>query len=372
MTAALPNRTAPQDEELGFPTGNAWAQSIKLSFRFLFVAAAAAAIGWAVSNIRQIPFDSQAIIYRFGAVVRVQGAGLVLAWPQPIEEVLVVPSPARQIPLRISKMDSPLEQSGTDSPASSDANDATANSVSGIDVSGDPRANAGLLLTGDDSLVHIEATVFYQVSDPVDYAIAVDHVEAALQRLFMASAVKVAAGRDLDTILVARPELGAADALTGREALRADLLSATNRRLVDLASAGADLGITVTRVDLAAAIPAGAKMVFDSVLVAAQNADGEIAAARASAERIGQNANQDSDQATRAAQAAANEQINLAKQQTAEISALAGRAQGVSGQMLLDQIYNERIAGVLARAFSVQTIDPKGAGHFILPAASAK
>jgi regulator of protease activity HflC (stomatin/prohibitin superfamily) len=62
--------------------------------------------------------------------------------------------------------------------------------VSGIDVSGDPRANAGFLFTDDDSPVHIEATVFYQVSDPVDYAISVDHVEAALQRLFVASAVE--------------------------------------------------------------------------------------------------------------------------------------------------------------------------------------
>ena len=69
-----------------------------------------------------------------------------------------------------------------------------------------PRLNSGFLLTGDSSVVHLEAQIFYQITDPVAYMIAADHVEPALQRLFIASTVDNLAGRDLDSILVARPK----------------------------------------------------------------------------------------------------------------------------------------------------------------------
>ena len=85
----------------------------------------------------------------------------------------------------------------------------------------------------------------------------------ALQRLFIASAISVTAGRDLVSVLVARPEVASrAGEVNRRERLRADLVNAVNRRLNQLASQGAGLGITVSRVDLVPSIPAGAKAAF--------------------------------------------------------------------------------------------------------------
>ncbi len=60
-------------------------------------------------------------------------------------------------------------------------------------------------------------------------------------------------------------------------------MNAINHRLDDLAGAGASLGIKVSRVDLAAAIPSGAKCAFDYVLIASQQADRDIAEARTGA-----------------------------------------------------------------------------------------
>ena len=74
-------------------------QSLRTGFRTLYLATLLLALGWTVSNCRQVPPDSQAVVLRFGQVVRVQPAGLLLAWPRPIEQVALLPAPARQIEL---------------------------------------------------------------------------------------------------------------------------------------------------------------------------------------------------------------------------------------------------------------------------------
>ncbi len=347
-----------------------WAQSAKIAFRFLFVAVAVIAFGWTVSNIRQVPPDSRAVILRFGTVVRQQGAGLLLAWPRPVEEVVLLPSADRQIEFRIARFDG----AGSGSPDTKSqpmglAAVAPANAVPGFDMSEDPRQNAGFLLTGDASVVHLQATLFYQITDPVSYLIAADHVGPALERLFVASAVAVCAGRDLDTILVARPEANrSADDTqrSSREQLRADLMNAVNRRLQDLAQQGAGLGVTVSRVDLVPAIPSGAKTVFDRVLVATQAAEEDIAEARTDAEMIAQRANRQSDSILTRATARAEEQVTEAKTRTAAIAALGQQLPGLSREMLVNRIYYDRVGALLAKAGSVDMIDRDGGSHVIL------
>ena len=54
-------------------------------------------------------------------------------------------------------------------------------------------------------------------------------------------------------------------------------MNAINHRLDDLAEQGVGLGIKVSRVDLVASIPSGAKSAFDYVLIASQQADRDIA-----------------------------------------------------------------------------------------------
>ena len=349
-----------------------WAQSAKIAFRFLYVVVAVIAAGWAVSNIRQVQPDSRAVVLRFGSVVRVQGAGLLLAWPRPIEQVVMLPSADRQIEFRIARFDG----AGNPRPETRSqplglAAGPAANAIPAYDMSPDPRQNAGFLLTGDSSVVHLQATLFYRITDPVSYLIAAEHVGPALERLFMASAIAVCAGRDLDTILVARPESGrnADDATrSSREQLRSDLMKAVNHRLDNLAAQGVGLGITVSRVDLVPAIPSGAKREFDRVLVATQQAEEDIADARTQAERVAQRANQENDRILADASAKAAEQVTAAKTRTAAIEALARQAPGLSRQMLINRIYYDRVGAILAKAGSVETIDKDSGSHVILPA----
>lgn len=332
-------------------------QSVAYAFRFLFVVACLIAAGWFFSNIHQIPPDSQAVVIRFGAVARTQGPGLLIALPRPIEKVIVLPAHDRQIPLSIARFaDAPVEEAG---------------SAPGYELSDDPRLNSGFLLTGDSAVVDLQAQLFYQITDPVAYMIAAQHVAPALQRLFIASAISVVAGRDLDSILVARPEIASrATEVARRDRLRSDLMNAVNRRLQELAEAGSGLGVTVSRVDLVPAIPAAAKAAFDNVLVVSQNAQTRIATSRTYAQTMMQETNRETDRIATNATAAADERISNAKVATASIAALAQQTEGMSRGMQMSRLYYDRIGGVLKKAGRVEAVDPSGAAHVLLPGIS--
>jgi regulator of protease activity HflC (stomatin/prohibitin superfamily) len=343
--------TMPDAKEGAEPTGP-WAQSAKLAFRFLFLVVCLAALGWSASNFRQVPPESRAIIYRFGSIVRQQGAGLLMAWPRPIEQVVLLPSEDRQIEFQIDQFE-------PDSAVGGD-----------FMISDYARENTAFLLSGDASVVHLQASLLYQITDPAAYILAAEHVAPALQRMFVASAVAVCASRDLDTILVARPELDSgstAAARAGREQLRADLMNAINHRIDDLAGAGASLGIKVSRVDLAAAIPSGAKSAFDYVLIASQQAERDIAEARTGAAMTALRANQDRDRTLTDSVAKAEEKTTDAKSRTAAIAALANGSPGLSGDMLTTRIYYDRIGALLAKAARVDTVDNDGGIQLMLP-----
>jgi len=329
-----------------------WGQAVALSFRFLFGVACLIAFGWLASNIHQVPPDSQALVIRFGTVARTHGSGLLIAWPRPIEQAVLLPAAARQFELPVQRYTGGVFFSSTQG---SFAND-------------DPRQNSGFLLTGDGGVVHLEARLFYQINDPLAFTIASAHIDPALERLFIASAVTVMAGRDLDSVLVARPEVAAEAAVANRrERLRSDLLSAVNHRLEDLRRQGASLGISVSRVDLVPSIPAGAKEAFENVLVVTQDAEARAATARTGAEMTTQEANRIRDRIATNASATAEEVITTAKTQTAPVLALEQQSHGMSRSMLLTRVYYDHVGPLLKRARRVAVVDRTGTVHTILP-----
>ena len=146
-------------------------------------------------------------------------------------------------------------------------------------------------------------------------------------------------------------------------------MNAINRRLDDLAAlgTGAALGIKVSRVDLAAAIPSGAKSAFDYVLIATQQADRDIAESRTGAAMTALRANQDRDRTLTDADARAAEKTTDARTRTAAIAALAKESPGLSGSMLASRIYYDRIGALLAKAARVDTVDNNGGVQLMLP-----
>ena len=332
-------------------------QSVRIGFRVLQLGMILLALGWLTLNARQVPPDSQAVVLRFGRVVRVQPAGLVLAWPRPIETVVLLPAADRQLPMKIAI--GPAGAAGA-AGAPNDVAKALGETVPD---------SAGVFLTGDGGVVLLDASLTYRIADAAAYILAADHVAPALRRLFMASAVDAAAARDLDDLMAARPDRagGQAAAQAQRETLRADLAAAINRRLRALETGGASLGVEIARVDLTALLPPEAKTAFDNVLNAAQTAEQGLATARTEAERVRQGADRDRDRALADAHAAAAENISDAHGQTAEIIALADRMTPQARPSLLDQVYRDRIARVLRQAGAVSAVDPRGISRMILP-----
>ena len=347
MTAAAPMPQAAQ-----VPDGPV-AQSVRIAFRALYAVMLLLAVGWATGNIRQVPPGSQAVILRLGAVAGVQQAGLVLAWPRPLDRVVLLPGGDRQMEL-------PVVAGSARAPGIEDE-------VSRM--AGDrPPEEAGAYLTGDGGVVLLSARLTWRIADAATSYVTADHVAPALRRLFLAAAASEAARHDLDDFMVVRPEHAAdPQAQAQRAAMRGDLVRAVNARLQALDRAGSGLGVEVVRADVDALLPPVAKQAFDHVLVASQMAEQGLAAARTDALRTAQSADRDRDRLLAAAHAAAAELLSTAHNDTAAIAALERDMNPAARPNLLDQTWRERIAGVLHQASVVSAVDARAVSRMILP-----
>lgn len=346
--------------------GGAWAQAIALSFKFLFLVVGILGLGWLVSNCRIVSPDDRAIVIRLGTVVREVGAGLLIAAPRPFETVMILPSADRQLAFDIQSYGAAAPPVEAAAPAETPVDETApppepvGSNESRVDTDGlDPLRDIGLLLTGDMSLVYYNATLFYRITDPQAYVLTGSHFAPALERVFQTSAVNVTASRDIDTILVARPEAQSGDGSgPNRESLRADLVTAVNAKLEELAGRGASLGIVVNRVDLVPTVPTGAKAAFDFVLTAVQKAERSANDARTVAQRTLQGSERAFDRMKSEAEARAQEAISRANAQAAPVYALTEGAGGVGD--IGAQVFRERVGSLLNAAGRVYTVDQYG------------
>ena len=384
------------NSDAGLPPLGPGAQAVRLSFWFVAALVVLAACAWAGSNIRRIPPDSRAVVLRFGSFVRIQEAGLLIAWPRPFESTLLVPGSARILEQRIQSLerdpraraaDLNLPEASPLAHAQSDAGTVTGpqdmpprlplapDNVAGPDAAPpgarlpDALAGSGYVLTGDDGVLQLRATLYYRVSDPYAYVLQKDQLAAALERIVSASAVDVVAQRNLDAILVARPELLSADQQVAikRERLRGDLAQEIERHLRQLDAQHAGLGVEVARVDVEVAFPAAAVSAFNSVLTSLQVAERSMAEARTSAEKTRQDAQQDADRIVQNAQANAVERVATAQAKTMTIQQLEVPLRTNSDPGLLARVYRDRVQSILSKAASVTTVGPLDTSNLILP-----
>ena len=339
MTEATSFPSAPGDQPPAAAPGPI-VQSAAIGFRVIYLVTLLLGALWLGSNFRIISSDNQAVVMQFGRIVHTQKAGLLLAWPRPIEEVRLLPGPDRQLTRQIGA----LPAVGGIVDASSDA--------------GGPAipATAAPYLTGDGAVVMLDATLVYRIKDPAAFVLSQAHVRPAMDRIFRAAAVQVAAGQGLNDFLVAQTTGDEQTIEAVRGVVRERLLNGMNRRLNALDVQGAGLGIEIERIDLTALLPPQAKLAFDSVLTAGQKADQNIAAASTAAELRRQGAQREADRLISAAQAKALERTVSANVDTTSIVAIE-RAPGARDG-LEQQAYRNNIGTVLGKAGSVVVVDP--------------
>lgn len=333
------------------------AQSVAIGFRAVYAAGLLLLLIWLTSNVREIASDSQAVVLRFGRIVRSQEAGLLIAWPRPIERVELLPGPERQLSLDVAPLPPPTEK--------------YQELVGPFGPEQAMPADISAYLTGDGNVVLLSATLIYRIDDPVAYVLARDHVAPALDRLFRAATVRVTAGRNLNDFLVVQSgadlQSGTQTLLALRSEVRRSLLDTVNERLRALAAEGAPLGVEVERIDMTALLPPEAKTAFDGVLLATQAADRGVAVARTDAERRRQEADRERDQLLAAAQASASERVSRASVDTARILALAHEETPQTRKSLMLREYRAQVSQILTRAGSTVLVDPKTGVRFVLP-----
>lgn len=342
---------------------NPWLQAGRLAFVALYAATLLVALRWAFSNVRTVDPQNTAVIQRLGALHRVQQAGLLWALPEPLESVLLLPAPETVLEYRVEGL-LRSQQARAAEMSSEDDGDTV--------LLDDALAGSGYLLTGDAGIVLMDLRLFYQVSEPLAYALQRDHVLPALDRIATGSTLAVSAARDLDTILVARPELvsggGDSGAAEQRERLRGELVQRINAGLAALESAGAGLGVRVARVDLQSALPPPTVGAFNAVLTASQQAERNVAEARNDAAWNLQQAQQAADRLLSVAQATASERLAKAQSDTLAVQQLAQSVARNADPGLLQRLYRERMAAILAKAGAVTGVDPQDDARLILSA----
>jgi len=341
---------------------SAWMQAGQLTFIALYAVTVLVALRWATSNIREVNPENSAVVVRLGTLHRSQQAGLLLAWPQPFEQVVLLPSAETVIEHHVQAL---LRSQTATQAEMSAADDDEAEPLD------DALAGSGYLLTGDAGIVQMDVRVFYKIIDPYEYVLQQERIAPALDRIVARTAVSVCAARDLDTILVARPELIAeqSDIAGQRERLRGDLLNGVNARLAALRNDHAGLGIELTRVDVQSSLPHATVSAFNTVLTATQMVDKTLAEARNDAAWTVQNATQAADRILQVANAQASERLSKAQADTATIQQLSQSIKNRVDPGLSMRVYRERMAEILKKAGSVTMVDAKDDSRLIVPAA---
>lgn len=147
--------------------------------RYLRVVVILVLLGICFSGVRVVKSGHVALILRCGQLVgdtreeQVHGPGLLLAMPYIIDEVVMVPT------------DSVIEQSVT----------------TYFTPDGEKTTEGGYVVTGDENIAVLSASVKYVIEDPVAYALNVSQVEQMINGAVSNAMLCQAAGSDVDALL---------------------------------------------------------------------------------------------------------------------------------------------------------------------------
>jgi membrane protease subunit HflK len=183
----------------------------------------------ALSGLKIVDSGNVAVILRFGEIVgdsyeeQVHKPGLLLAFPYIIDEVVMIPT------------DSVIEQL------------VTTHYTDGNIMSG---SSGGYVITGDQNIAVISASVKYVISDPVSYALHVADVSSIINASVSNAMITEAATLGVDSLLT-----------DGKDDFNASVLNSAAAKLK-----AADIGVTISTLELTqVSMPAEVKSIYEQV-----------------------------------------------------------------------------------------------------------
>lgn len=205
-----------------------FAQILTLVTKYLRVLVVLVILGICLSGVRIVKSGNVALILRCGQLVgnsyeeQVHEPGLLLAMPYIIDEVIIVPT------------GSVIEQSITTyfTPSSGDSSDGT------------------YVVTGDQNIATLSASVKYVISDPVAYALNISDVSSMINGAVSNAMLCQAAQTDVDDLLT-----------SGKDAF-----TSASMKLATQALEYADAGVTLTNLELTqVSMPEEVRTIYNQV-----------------------------------------------------------------------------------------------------------
>lgn len=186
-----------------------FADVLRTITRYFLVLVAVVVIVICVSGIRVVKSGEVALILRFGKLVgntyeeQVHEPGLLFAFPYIIDEVITVPTG--------NVMEQVVTTHYTSGPMSS-------------------LRNNGYVITGDQNIAIISASVKYVISDPVAYALHIKNIPDTISAFVSTAMVNEAAGISVDELLT-----------SGKDAFAQSVMERAQEKL-SLIQAGVTIG----------------------------------------------------------------------------------------------------------------------------------
>jgi len=164
------------------PAARALTAALTTVFTGLRVVMVIVLVALLFSNTRFLQQNQRAVILRFGKIVgtgagRVRGPGVVFAWPDPIDEIIIVDAGR----IQDIEIDDFMYRKGAREGGTESLGDT-------LDPSRD-----GYTLTGDANIIHTTWRVQYQISDVVNFALSVSDPEELIRKSLAAVVVHTSA-----------------------------------------------------------------------------------------------------------------------------------------------------------------------------------
>ena len=287
-------------------------------------------IGILCSGIRVIQTGNQAIILRMGKILgdtyeeQVHGPGLLLAFPYIIDEVIVIPT----------------DQVFQQSVVAHDSGSTTGKT-----------SQTGYVMTGDNNIAVLTASVKYTVSDPVKYSLRVKELPAIIDACVSSSMVSEAATMKVDSLLTDE-----------KDAFTRNILELSRQKLDHI-----DVGVRLLSIELTkVSMPEEVREIYEEVNSATVQVSTMLGTANQYREKIIPAAHASADTTVSQANASYSQRVADANRDLAEFWGILTEYQNNPGSVRA-RIYSQKVTEFLDRIGSVRVVTDGDTNLFLNP-----
>lgn len=282
----------------------------------------------AFSGVRIVKSGEVALVLRFGKLVgdtpeeQIHEPGLLFCFPYFIDEVVTVP------------VESVMQRSVVTHYSKGQISD---------------WKSSGYVITGDQNIALLSASVKYIISDPVSYALYVNEAASMIDACISNSMLEVAARTAVDDILTA-----------GKESYAAEVYAESQRKLDE-----AGIGVTLQALELTeVSMPEEVRETYDAVNAATVQASTLLEEALQYRNTLIPNAEAIASSIVSGANAQYKTKISAATNDLSEFWGLLEEYQATP-DVVKTRIYNERMAQALMKIGQVRLVDDGDSKIFI-------